>query len=131
MPTGTTASTAVPQPVGYTRKGYDEMWGWYEVVQYSGRSDTATRQMRGEEPDVFPEPVCVVASGTGAVTPIYVASEIREFFDARPRRAHYLTEDDIRHIQGLYDGGNSMAKVAELTGVHINTVSKYVRATRV
>lgn len=110
--------------VGYTRPGFPRLMGWREVVIASSRTDSSVRQMREEMPD-FPKPVSVLS-----ITPVWLAEEVKAFFDRYPRRA-LIDDDMIRQIQGLADGGTSHAQIAASLGIDVRTVSKYVAAARI
>jgi hypothetical protein len=110
-------------PVGYRREGFPELMGWPEVVKVSGRTDSGVRAMRNRYPASFPAPVQVLAT-----TPVYLAEEVREFFAAHPRQRTNIDGATIRSIQGLLEGGASVAHVAALLEIGVSTVSKYSKS---
>lgn len=122
MPTGTDVSFTQPYPNGYKREGFAEMWGWKELLEYSGREATTVRQMRGQEPEAFPEPVAVISA-----TPIYLAAEVREYFDNRPRQRTRVTPEIHDKILQLTENGMSQAEIAVLTDLHVGTVARWQR----
>lgn len=115
-----------PYPIGYRRGDFPEFMGWAEVVHASDRTDTGVRSMRAAFPKSFPIPVQVVST-----TPLYLASEVREFFAAHPRIRTRIDDDMIRQIQGLADGGTSQRAIADLLDINVNTVNKYVNQARI
>jgi hypothetical protein len=111
--------------IGHQREGFPELMAWADVVREAGRVDTAVRQMRAEFPAEFPEPVTVTST-----TPIYLAEEVRRFFDAHPRQRTTIDEDMIRQIHGLIDGGAPRRRVAELLNISLNTVQNHANSPR-
>lgn len=110
-----------PYPVGHRRQEYPEAMGWAELLKYSGRTDVAVRQMRGREPDAFPEPMYVLA-----VTPVYVADEVRAFFDPRPRLRARITKEIQEQIYALRnEQGKSQQQVADMLDISVQSVRRY------
>lgn len=109
------------QPVqpGHTREGWPGLWGWKEVVQYSGREDTTVRQMRAEDPG-FPGPVAELSA-----TPVYVTDEVTAYFDARPRMRTRITAKVHDNIRRLRESGYSVRDTAAMLNIAISTVQKY------
>jgi hypothetical protein len=119
-------NTQQPYPIGYRRKGFPELMGWAEVVQISDRTDTTVRALRGAFPKEFPVPVQVLLT-----TPVYLADEIRAFFDKHPRVRTKIDDNMIRQIQGLADGGTTQRNIAAALEINVNTVNKYVNQQRI
>lgn len=108
-------------PVGFRREGCPEVLDWPMVVEIGGRSNHATLYLRDNFDD-FPIPYAVVSKG-----PLYLADEIREFFDKYPksRQGGALDPDLVTRIQVLHKARVPAKDIAEVLGVSVVTVYRH------
>ena len=116
------AANSQPYPVGFQRDDAPELWGWAEVLDAAERTDFAMRYLRAQYADEFPVPYTVLA-----VTPVYVADEIREFLKNHPRtHVGGLADADVERLYKLVDQGLSYEAVGEAIGCSTKTVQRYM-----